>query len=1003
MPSDTSNLLTSLEKFFGHTKFRSKEQQEAVQTLVDGRHDVFVSMPTGSGKSLVYQLPAVMATGKVSIVVSPLIALIKDQIEHLAKKKIVAESINSKMGEKERKRVLDDLQCKVPNTRMLYVTPEQCATQTFGNLLEKLVKNNKLAYFVIDEAHCVSQWGHDFRPDYNKLGHLRNKIGTVPWAALTATANTQVVDDIISSLKLRKGFKTFKLPCFRANLFYDVRFKETLENEFEDLAKFVKNSLGDELENRSNKSGCGIVYCRTRDDTESVANQLTKKGVKCKAYHAGLKGGDRSQVQEEWMDGKVPVITATVSFGMGVDKASVRFVAHWSVPQSVAAYYQESGRAGRDGKQSFARVYYSMQERDTVKFLLNKEMGMAKTESGKEKKKAGIKSFELMIRYCESASCRHAVFSKYFGDSQPVCGARCDTCKDKKGVEIRLAKFLACGNKRLGFNSMALSVDGSDLYGGGRGGMKREAEDYGDDEGDGGRSREKQAKKDMENIIKKQFKMRSGSKNKDVEEDDKVAIGYAKVKAAEFTSGKITGLDVKTREDYLGLVETSLGKNYEVCQSQKELKMQTFEILEAAVDAEYEVFTNNKVVTMYRKKMAVLIHSIKKDTANILLNKALAEFKPTIKPASQLVSLANSVKKEIKESKVPVTGNKADTSDSATSNQKGFRLKRESSRQSIIGQFFKKADSPKKGTTTVNSNHDDDMQHETAIQCEEPNTKNLYDTVSSRDDDANINNVSSCEGNSSLVNGSSGKDIISFESKIGDVSSVHEISESEDDDEIPVESCGGESHPPKDEVISFKEQPSAESIQPICNAVVLEENNTTARKLQEKIDKLSKEMKEGMDHVNYVLVERQEKSDRDKSRHHSTSNDVKKASSEKTKNIKNTLPQGKKAEKKFDKKIEHKRKEEVDSSYDKTLKLKIADVLVKLLVPFLKNGDIACKASFKLLARELTHRLLQSGIASSGLSSTKAQCVVTDFFSQQKEAVTEERVKTLVRNFTVSV
>ena len=226
--TDNAAVFDVLKSKFGHQKFRSEEQKRAVLTVVGQRHDVFVSMPTGSGKSLVYQLPAVVAEGKVTIVVSPLIALIKDQMEHLANRKIVAESINSKMGEKERRRVLDDLKLKAPATRLLYVTPEQCATNTFRGLLEGLVKFNKLGYFVVDEAHCVSQWGHDFRPDYLKLGQLRALTGSRPWVALTATANNQVVEDVIASLQLRKGYKTFKLPCFRSNLYYDVVFKETI-------------------------------------------------------------------------------------------------------------------------------------------------------------------------------------------------------------------------------------------------------------------------------------------------------------------------------------------------------------------------------------------------------------------------------------------------------------------------------------------------------------------------------------------------------------------------------------------------------------------------------------------------------------------------------------------------------------------------------------------------------------------------------------------------------
>jgi len=1048
---DLSNVLSLLEKHFGHTQFRSKEQKDAIMTLMEGRHDVFVSMPTGSGKSLVYQLPAVAAAGKVSVVISPLIALIKDQMEHLAKRKIVAESINSKMGEKERRRVLDDLQCKTPNTRMLYVTPEQCATQTFQGLLDRMVKHNKLGYFVIDEAHCVSQWGHDFRPDYHKLGKLRSKTGNVPWAALTATANTQVVEDIMSSLGLRKGYKTFKLPCFRSNLYYDVQFKDVLENEFEDLVSFVKTSLGNDMTNRTSSSGCGIVYCRTRDDTESVASQLTKRGVKCKAYHAGLKGGDRSLVQEEWMDGKVPVITATVSFGMGVDKGSVRFVVHWSVPQSVAAYYQESGRAGRDGKQSYARVYYSNQDSNTVRFLLNKEMGMAKTDAGKEKKKAGLKSFELMVKYCETASCRHGVFSKYFGDRQPVCEGRCDVCKDRGGVERRISKLQSCGSRRLGFNSKALSVDGGELYGDGRRGMKREADGYGgdDEEGDGGRSREKQAKLDRENIIRKQFKLRKG-KDKD-EEEEKVVLGYAKVRAAEFTSGKIAGLEVRTREDYLGLVETSLARNLEGV-GEGEKNLQKGDVLEAAVDAEYEIFTSNKVVTMYRKRMAGLIHSIKKDTSNLVLHKALAEYKP--KQKTDLGSLAKEVRQEI--SSKAVTNNKDTVEDEVkigegsykkVSKQTGFRLKRDSSHQLSIGQFFTPASKVKDereedhGINFYRDIEDCEDEEQGKIEGASGYSHEEENNLPNTEDSNRVGSIKSDEGDCLVVDDpditptspSPYHDTLPSANAINQskLPKVHQISESESEDESPApcpsSSAGVPTNlPPLHSDIT--EGPTV-SPEPVASIVSTAESSTV-RKLQDKIAQLSKDMKEGMDHVNYVMGERAEKkalmknnsekdqtnkpthssesranegkgivhksSDRESSSKSSVKYHVSRSSSSSRDDNRNSKP--KKSSRK-----ELKKDAGEMSKEDKAKKLKVADVLVKLLVPFLKTGQIACKNSFKVLARELTHLVIQTGVTGEGISSTRAQGIVLDFFSKQKEAVTEEKVKVLMKNFSVSL
>lgn len=210
-----------------------------------GNCDVYVSMPTGSGKSLCFQLPTMLFENKLTIVFSPLLALIKDQLDHLAKLKIKAESINSKMSSKEREAVVNDLKSLKPSTKFLYVTPEQAATASFKKILQNLVKYDKLSYIAVDEAHCVSEWGHDFRPDYLKLGSLRNEYKTIPWIALTATASKDVVKDIIANLSLTKSLVQFKNPCFRKNLYYDVVYLNSIDNEFDHLKSFLVKSLGD--------------------------------------------------------------------------------------------------------------------------------------------------------------------------------------------------------------------------------------------------------------------------------------------------------------------------------------------------------------------------------------------------------------------------------------------------------------------------------------------------------------------------------------------------------------------------------------------------------------------------------------------------------------------------------------------------------------------------------------------------------------------------------------
>ncbi|XP_058509864.1 ATP-dependent DNA helicase Q5 isoform X2 [Solea solea] len=398
----TKSLKEALKTHFGFDSFRTKLQEDVVKAVARGDRDVFVCMPTGAGKSLCYQLPALLADG-ITLVISPLIALIQDQVQRLKDLNIPACSINSKLPVGERRLIMTDLESSSPRLKLLYITPEMVASPSFQPCLTGLCSRGLLSYLAVDEAHCVSQWGHDFRPDYLKLGNLRARLPGVPCLALTATAPKNVQEDIVQSLRLHLPL-SFVTPVFRSNLHYDVIFAELLPNPYVHLHAFIKKALA--VSSGSNGQGCGIVYCRTREGCEVVAHQLTKLGVSAKPYHAGLKTGDRTDAQNEWMQGKVLVIVATISFGMGVDKATVRFVAHWNLAKSLASYYQESGRAGRDGLPSSCRIYYSRRDKEQINFLIRQEIGrkQAKRGTAKELDKTAITDFEAMVSYCEQES-----------------------------------------------------------------------------------------------------------------------------------------------------------------------------------------------------------------------------------------------------------------------------------------------------------------------------------------------------------------------------------------------------------------------------------------------------------------------------------------------------------------------------------------------------------------------------------------------------------------------